>query len=350
MAYGIVERKHRHLLNVARGLMFRSEIPLNMLSECILIVVYLINRLPSSILFGASPYLIAYGKEPNLSHIKCFGCLCYSIVLNNHDKFSSRPNDDERDSSNGKGNVMGSSNLNSPHPVIDEATFATHIDDNNNIFEGSQTKNNGFGSGIEFQNNKNNGDEPQTARKSNRLCVGVRIALRMENEIADLGVKENDFNQGINEYSLFVKNDNGIFLALLGYVDDIVVTSNNKEEIIKFKQFLASKFQIKDLDGYTTGLKCLFLGSQFLVLCVSVKFDLLEKVKKRATLSKSSVEAEHRFPLDCNNTSAIQIDANLVFHGKTKHYEIDVHLVREKAASEDEKGWERGGLQNLDKL
>ncbi|GJX83991.1 ribonuclease H-like domain-containing protein [Tanacetum coccineum] len=228
------------------------------------------------------------------------------------------------------------------HRVIDEATFATHIDDNNNIFEGSQTKNNGFGSGIEFQNNKNNGDEPQTARKSNRsetkvfklvkYLWGRKQALRKWNEKLTNALKENDFKQGINEYSLFVKNDNGIFLALLGYVDDIVVTSNNKEEIIKFKQFLASKFQIKDL-----GLSC----------------------KKRATISKSLVEAEHRcmastnceiiwvihllkdlnveglllVPLDCNNTSAIQIDANLVFHGKTKHYEIDVHLVREKVAS-----------------
>ncbi|GJT81300.1 putative RNA-directed DNA polymerase [Tanacetum coccineum] len=87
---GIAERKHRHLLNVARGLMFQGGIPLNMWSECILTVVYLINRLPSSVLSGASPYLLVYGKEPSLSHIRCFGCLCYSIVLNNNDKFSSR--------------------------------------------------------------------------------------------------------------------------------------------------------------------------------------------------------------------------------------------------------------------
>ncbi|GJV77329.1 ribonuclease H-like domain-containing protein [Tanacetum coccineum] len=243
-----------------------------------------------------------------------------------------KPNDDERDSSNGKGNVMGSSNLNSPHPVIDEATFATHIDDNNNIFEGSQTKNNGFGSGIEFQNNKNNGDEPQTARKSNRsetkvfklvkYLWGRKQALRQWNEKLTNALKENDFNQGINEYSLFVKNDNGIFLALLGYVDDIVVYHGNSLGLLGFS----------DADWAN---------------------------KKRATLSKSSVEAEHRcmsstnceiiwvihllkdlnveglllVPLDCDITSAIQIDVNLVFYEKTKHYEIDVHLVKEKVAS-----------------
>lgn len=58
--------------------------------ECVLIVVYLINRLPSSVLSGASPYFLVYGKDPSLSHIRSFGCLCYSTVLNSHDKFGSK--------------------------------------------------------------------------------------------------------------------------------------------------------------------------------------------------------------------------------------------------------------------
>ncbi|GJQ90774.1 ribonuclease H-like domain-containing protein [Tanacetum coccineum] len=31
-----------------------------------------------------------YGHDPSLSHFRVFGCLCYAIVLNNYDKFSSR--------------------------------------------------------------------------------------------------------------------------------------------------------------------------------------------------------------------------------------------------------------------
>ncbi|GKB34086.1 putative RNA-directed DNA polymerase [Tanacetum coccineum] len=84
---GIAERKHRHLLNVARSLLFQSGIPLSMWPECILTAAYLVNRLP---LNGKSPFELVYRVKPNLSHLRSFGCLCYSTVLNNSDKFSSR--------------------------------------------------------------------------------------------------------------------------------------------------------------------------------------------------------------------------------------------------------------------
>ncbi|XP_071741389.1 uncharacterized protein [Rutidosis leptorrhynchoides] len=87
---GVVERKHRHLLNVARSLMFQVGIPLNMWPECVLTATYLINRTPSKILAGKSPFEMVHGFEPNLSHLKNFGCLVFSKVLNESDKFSSK--------------------------------------------------------------------------------------------------------------------------------------------------------------------------------------------------------------------------------------------------------------------
>ncbi|GJX06791.1 putative RNA-directed DNA polymerase [Tanacetum coccineum] len=86
---GIVERKHRHLLNVAR-LLFQGGIPLHMWSECILTATYLINRLPTSVLNGKSPYDLVYNKPPSLKHLRSFGCLTYATILNSHDKFVSR--------------------------------------------------------------------------------------------------------------------------------------------------------------------------------------------------------------------------------------------------------------------
>ncbi|GJR60066.1 ribonuclease H-like domain-containing protein [Tanacetum coccineum] len=65
-------------------------IPLKMWTECILTSTYLINRLPSSVLNGKSPYEMIYKKCPTLSHLRVFGCLCFATIINNNDKFSSR--------------------------------------------------------------------------------------------------------------------------------------------------------------------------------------------------------------------------------------------------------------------
>ncbi|GJZ81108.1 ribonuclease H-like domain-containing protein [Tanacetum coccineum] len=136
--------------------------------------------------------------------------------------------------------------------------------------------------------------------------------------------------------------------------------------------------------------KCLSSRKSVSGLCVYLCGNLVSwKSKKQATLSMSSTEAEYRcmtsttceviwlvnvmkdlnvdgvlpvplycgnlvswkiiwlvnllkdlnvdgvlvVPLYCDSTSVIQIAANLVFHEKTKHFEIDVHLVREKVTS-----------------
>lgn len=50
---------------------------------------------------------------------------------------------------------------------------------------------------------------------------------------------------------MFIKSNNDIFLVLLVYVDDIVITGNNLNEINQVTSFLNSKFMMKDLGELT---------------------------------------------------------------------------------------------------
>jgi hypothetical protein len=96
---------------------------------------------------------------------------------------------------------------------------------------------------------------------------------------------------------------------------------------------------------------CMFLGDAL----------IFWKSKKQARVSKSSTKFEYRVmsstyseivwlrgflgefsvpqltptPLHADNTSAIQIVANPVFHERTKHIEVDCHSIRESLAQKE---------------
>ncbi|XP_071728030.1 uncharacterized protein [Rutidosis leptorrhynchoides] len=481
---GIAERKHRHLLNVARALMFQGGLSLNMWSDCNLTACYLINRTPSRVLSRKTPYESVIKKDPSLSHLRCLGYkllnlknrsvlfsmdvkfyknifhlksklvdnslsdsfdkenICFLIKKISNDQDIKRPNDEGRTEYDGEGSSTSGyinehshtrNNPSSSDNVISEgqSTSVTPMD-NISSPEDNTLQNTQSGSPSHIQ----------SVRRSSRESVLPKI---FDDFVIEGKVKYVIEKLSVSDYSLYVKVDNDIFIALLVYVDNIVINdlgslkyflgievlSNDKGICMNQRKYCLELLNdygmlrckpigtpiepnmnvesepsiknplLKDITEYQKFVgRVIYLTltrpdiafsmqvlSQYMHAPLQSHFNLAFRVlrylkgapgkgvhfvksdsfklyaysdsgKKQATVSRSSAEAEYRViastaceifwiinlltalgimielrvNLYCDNSSALQLAANPVFHERTKHFKVDVHYIRHKVA------------------
>ncbi|GJZ83159.1 ribonuclease H-like domain-containing protein [Tanacetum coccineum] len=379
---GIVERKHRHLLNVARGL----------------------------------PHL-------HTSEI---------------------PYDDEREQSKDDGNAMAPNNINSSQAVDEDATFATSLTENTNIFEGQHGTDASIPRIIsDGLNSSNSGDEPQTVRNSDRvrslpskfndyvmpsnkkygiekhvnyskfspvnMCFASNLNKSSKPKSLQEAMLDKNWIEAMNnEMEALFKNKTWVLVDLphnrktIGCKWLWKIKYKSSGEIERYKARLVAKgfSQRNGIDYEETFSPVVKMVIIRCIISLAVHYNwplfqldvnnailygdlhedvkwifppdtmsytpyetrsckLVKKSKKQAAISRSSAEAEYRFlasttcevlwltylqsdlgmkglllvTLYYDSTSASQIAANPVFHDKTKHFDIDVHLVREKVSS-----------------
>ena len=77
---GVVERKHRHIIEIAFTLISQSSLPLSYWPYAFAYSIFLINRLPTINLHLKSPWEVLFHSPPYYSFFKVFGCSCYPLL------------------------------------------------------------------------------------------------------------------------------------------------------------------------------------------------------------------------------------------------------------------------------
>lgn len=94
----------------------------------------------------------------------------------------------------------------------------------------------------------------ETPATTNKVCklkkslYGLKQSPRAWFDKFTRAVKKFGYDQCQTDHTMFVKHSSsGKKAILIVYVDDIILTGDHDEEILKLKRFLAKEFEIKDL-------------------------------------------------------------------------------------------------------
>nr|XP_043611879.1 uncharacterized mitochondrial protein AtMg00810-like [Erigeron canadensis] len=131
--------------------------------------------------------------------------------------------------------------------------------------------------------------------KLNKSLYGLKQAPRQWNAKLTEALASDGFVQSKSDYPLFTKSGQNYFIALLVYVDDIIITGNNEDEIKRFKVFLQTQFMIKDL-----GILKYFLGIEVINtnngVCLNQRKYCLDLISEFGLLAGKPISV----PLDPN--------------------------------------------------
>ncbi|KAK9132427.1 hypothetical protein Scep_011955 [Stephania cephalantha] len=77
---GRAERKHRHIVEMSLTLLAHSKVPLKYWWDACSTAAFIINRLPTKVLNGISPFEKLFHESPDYNLLRVFGCACFPYL------------------------------------------------------------------------------------------------------------------------------------------------------------------------------------------------------------------------------------------------------------------------------
>ena len=90
---GVVERKNRTLVEMARTMLDEHRTPRRYWAEAVNTACYVANRIFLRAFLKKTSYELMMGRTPKVSHLRVFGCKCFILKQGKLDKFESRSSD-----------------------------------------------------------------------------------------------------------------------------------------------------------------------------------------------------------------------------------------------------------------
>uniref|UniRef100_A0A3Q7XZQ9 Uncharacterized protein LOC113786557 n=1 Tax=Cicer arietinum TaxID=3827 RepID=A0A3Q7XZQ9_CICAR len=256
---GVVERKNRSLIELARTMLSDSNLPKYFWADAVNTACYVSNRVIIRPILKKTPYELYKGRKPNISHFHIFGCKCF--VLNN-----GKDNLGKFDEKADEGIFLGYSLSSKAFRVFNKRTLlveeSMHVtfdairlllayacsmnfelyqmDVKSAFLNGYINEEVYVKQPPGFEDSKN----PSHVYKLKKALYGLKQAPRAWYDRLSTFLCERGFDKGEVDKTLFVKRENGHTLLVQIYVDDIIFGSTNKDICEEFSLIMQGEFEM----------------------------------------------------------------------------------------------------------
>ncbi|KAJ0603580.1 putative RNA-directed DNA polymerase [Helianthus annuus] len=120
---------------------------------------------------------------------------------------------------------------------------------------------------------------PRRVCRLKKSLYGLKQSPRAWFGRFSLAMKKYGFKQSNSDHTLFLKQRNGLVTCLIIYVDNMIITGNDEEEMTRLKMNLFKEFEMKDLGRlkYFLGIEVLRSRQGIFICQKKYVFDLLAK-------------------------------------------------------------------------